>query len=594
MKKFCFFAALMLTVVFFAGCGRNQQAQEVMDFIDQVGNILGADNEVANIVQDIAASFDETAQETGTSTTQTPAATSLALGDTINVRDWEVTFHPELEFFQVDGDGITIRDADGNLTSTNTIVRVPFTITNVSEESGNSFRYIFMGFWGPHSERMRNNDYGFLPIVDGHFIRRNINPDHTDWDWRTPIGEVITTYLHMPFAGGGEYRIGLAVRSIALADTAVYFTLEDRDFEVNTAEETILPDTDEQDNYEPDVILPPFPPIVTVSAGARFTLALTESGELWGWGNNNNGRLGHEGEEQYTSPIYIKSGVAHISAGGYHSAVICYNGTLWTWGGNDYGQLGDGTRNSSFSPLEIMNNVVYVSAGLHHTAAITGDGYLYVWGRNWDGQVGDGTDSNRHEPVRIMENIASVSAGPRNTLAITTDGVLYAWGYNDPGQIGDGTRTTRLSPVQVNENIAMVSSGLFTMAVNNEGTLWSWGRGNEGQMGNGRTTTRQLTPVRTMDNIALVSTFGFTAMAIRDDGSLWMWGYNRYGQIGDGSTSTRSNPVRILDNVAYASTSSWHTVAILYDGSVYVWGMNDRGQLGNGTTTNQTSPVRVN
>jgi len=592
MKKYvCFFAALLLTIVFFAGCGRNQQAQDVMDFIDHVGSTLGTDSEITNIVQDIAATFDETPRETVTDTTQVPG--NLTLGDTFNVRGWEVTFHSELEFFQVDGDGITIRDVEGNLTSTNTVVRIPFTITNVSEDPGNSFRYIFMGFWGPHSDRMRNTDNGFLPTIDGHFICRHIDSNHTEWGWITPEGEEITTYLYMPFAGGGEYRIGLAIRSIALADTAVYFTLEDRDFEVITAEEAIPLDVQENDEPEPDEVLPPFPAIVTVSAGTRFTLALTEYGELWAWGNNNNGRLGREGEENYTSPIYIRSNIASISAGGYHSAAICNNGTLWTWGGNDYGQLGNGTRDNSFTPLSIMDNVVHVSAGLHHTAAITDEGYLYVWGRNWDGQIGDGTDSNRHEPVRIMENIASVSAGPRNTLAITNDGVLYAWGYNDPGQIGDGTRTNRLSPVQVMENVTMVSSGLFTMAVNEEGTLWSWGRGNEGQMGNGRTTTRQLTPVRTMDNVDLVSTFGFTAMAIRDDGSLWMWGYNRYGQIGDGSTSTRSNPVRILDNVVYASTSSWHTIAILDDGSVYAWGMNDLGQLGNGTTVNQTSPARV-
>ncbi len=56
-----------------------------------------------------------------------------------------------------------------------------------------------------------------------------------------------------------------------------------------------------------------------ISVGAEFLLALDSKGDVWGWGNNNEGQLGLGHTDPQPVPIRIPHlegrGVAQISAG---------------------------------------------------------------------------------------------------------------------------------------------------------------------------------------------------------------------------------------------------------------------------------------
>ena len=63
--------------------------------------------------------------------------------------------------------------------------------------------------------------------------------------------------------------------------------------------------------------------IVDISAGSSHTLALSNRGEVWGWGRNNFGQLGLEGSEWLDEPRVIRElsdkFILQISAGSWHS-----------------------------------------------------------------------------------------------------------------------------------------------------------------------------------------------------------------------------------------------------------------------------------
>ena len=94
--------------------------------------------------------------------------------------------------------------------------------------------------------------------------------------------------------------------------------------------------------------------IATVSVGGGITMAVDNSGILWGWGSNFDNRLRIGEAENSQSPVQIMENVVAVSTRGFsRTMAIDSNGTLWSWGLNEDGQLGDGTTEPRFTPVPI-------------------------------------------------------------------------------------------------------------------------------------------------------------------------------------------------------------------------------------------------
>ena len=81
-----------------------------------------------------------------------------------------------------------------------------------------------------------------------------------------------------------------------------------------------------------------------IVCGKQHVMALTTSGDLYGWGRNDQGQVHGAKRKVYNRAIKLRSGVRSIRCGHDHSAVITDNGTGFCWGRNHYGQLGQHTR----------------------------------------------------------------------------------------------------------------------------------------------------------------------------------------------------------------------------------------------------------
>jgi len=98
-----------------------------------------------------------------------------------------------------------------------------------------------------------------------------------------------------------------------------------------------------------------------VACGGWHSLALTSDGDVYSWGWNESGQLGHSAEKlssvtPHPFPIDLGSAddpVQAISAGSRHSVAVMKSGRVFSWGLNKFGQLGVGDLENRMEPTEV-------------------------------------------------------------------------------------------------------------------------------------------------------------------------------------------------------------------------------------------------
>ncbi|XP_073226432.1 ultraviolet-B receptor UVR8-like isoform X2 [Cicer arietinum] len=168
------------------------------------------------------------------------------------------------------------------------------------------------------------------------------------------------------------------------------------------------------------VTLNPGVRIASVAAGGRHTLALSDIGQVWGWGYGGEGQLGlgsrirmcgQGSTDDELSPICVSSllgiRIDGVAAGLWHTVCTSADGDVYAFGGNQFGQLGTGDDQAETLPrlldcpsLENIN-VKTVSCGARHTALVTDNGKVFCWGWNKYGQLGLGDIIDRNVPSEV-------------------------------------------------------------------------------------------------------------------------------------------------------------------------------------------------
>ncbi|MCL2173995.1 IPT/TIG domain-containing protein, partial [Candidatus Saccharibacteria bacterium] len=252
--------------------------------------------------------------------------------------------------------------------------------------------------------------------------------------------------------------------------------------------------------------------VTQVAAREAQTFALDENGILYAWGVNTDGQLGNgtytANNIANSRPIKISDGaiagspltaglkITQVAAGRIHTVALDENGDIYTWGSNNDGRLGHGDTISlgfcewgicSMLPIKISGGAIagsplisgmkitQIVAGSEHTIAISADGDLYVWGYNYEGQLGRGNNTWSGLPIKISGGVISgsqltagltitqITASSHN-LALDDNGNIYAWGSNSTGQFGNGTTTNSNLPllsavVQITPTITLDPAG---------------------------------------------------------------------------------------------------------------------------------------
>lgn len=197
--------------------------------------------------------------------------------------------------------------------------------------------------------------------------------------------------------------------------------------------------------------------VVSIAAGDFHALAIKNDGTIWTWGYNAYGQLGNGTMDNSSTPVQVLgllSTPVQVAGGSTHSAVRFSNGQVWCWGNNENGQLGDGMSPApSLTPVQAtgVSNVTQIAVGKNHTVVVQSNGTVWSWGTNASGELGNGTTNEAASPVQVsgLTTAVAVGAGGSFSLAALADGTARSWGSNAQGQLGNGNNTSSLVPVTV-------------------------------------------------------------------------------------------------------------------------------------------------
>lgn len=232
--------------------------------------------------------------------------------------------------------------------------------------------------------------------------------------------------------------------------------------------------------------------VLMVSCGSSHTVVLTFDG-VYTFGGNDCGQLGHGNKQNSIEPVKVAeldgTEISMVAAGSMHTIALSKRGEVFAWGWNLAGQLGHGDKQDKLIPQKIQtehfNNtrVRMVSAAGMHTAAVTETGRLYTWGQNHVGQLGHGDLEKRLSPTENSSDyaIASIKCTDLGTILVTKDGTLYICGLY---QIKRESSFQRIDPEKFGGATvaAAAGNGLEFAAVTQDGKLWTWGSGNFGML----------------------------------------------------------------------------------------------------------------
>ncbi|XP_075760401.1 RCC1-like G exchanging factor-like protein isoform X2 [Pelodiscus sinensis] len=155
--------------------------------------------------------------------------------------------------------------------------------------------------------------------------------------------------------------------------------------------------------------------IVQVASYGDSCLALSDEGDLFGWGNSEYMQLASITETtQVNVPRHLPFKIGRIkdvACGGTGNAIVNEEGNVFVWG---YGILGKGPNLMETATPEMIPPTLFglsdfspdtrvsrIRCGLSQFAALNNRGELFVWGKNIRGCLGIGRMEDQYFPWRV-------------------------------------------------------------------------------------------------------------------------------------------------------------------------------------------------
>ncbi|GAV70170.1 RCC1 domain-containing protein/FYVE domain-containing protein/BRX domain-containing protein/BRX_N domain-containing protein [Cephalotus follicularis] len=337
-----------------------------------------------------------------------------------------------------------------------------------------------------------------------------------------------------------------------------------------------------------------------IACGVRHAALVTRHGEIFTWGEESGGRLGHGVGKDVIQPRLVESlistSVDFVACGEFHTCAVTMAGEIYTWGDGTHnaGLLGHGTDVSHWIPKRISGpleglQVASVTCGPWHTALVSSTGQLFTFGDGTFGVLGHGNLENVSYP-REVESLSglrtiAVACGVWHTAAVVevivtqssasvSSGKLFTWGDGDKNRLGHGDKEARLKPTCVpaliDYNFHKVACGhSLTVGLTTSGHVFTMGSTVCGQLGNPQADGRLPCLVEEKlygESVEEIACGSYHVSVLTSRNEVYTWGKGANGRLGHGDVEDRKAPTLVEAlkdrHVKYIACGSNYTAAI--------------------------------
>lgn len=316
-----------------------------------------------------------------------------------------------------------------------------------------------------------------------------------------------------------------------------------------------------------------------IACGGKHAAVVTRQGEVFCWGEEKSGRLGHKVNMDVPYPKIVESlvgvHVESIACGEYQTCAVTLSGEIYMWGesGESVGHLGNGKNKSWWLPRRVLGPlegicISSVACGEWHTAVVSSAGQLFTYGDGTFGVLGHGNLQSSSQPKEVESlkglRVKSVACGPWHTAAIversvdcfkgnTPGGKLFTWGDGDKGRLGHVNKEKKLLPTcvvaLVDLDFIQVSCGrMLTVALTVTGMVCTMGSAVHGQLGNPQAEDKSITTVEgnlKQEFVKEISSGSYHVAVLTSKGNVYTWGMGANGRLGLGDIDDRNCPALV-------------------------------------------------
>jgi len=138
-----------------------------------------------------------------------------------------------------------------------------------------------------------------------------------------------------------------------------------------------------------------------------------------------------------------------------HMFAVSDVGQVYGWGRNEKGQLGLGDMKDRKCPTLLTEltgyNIVCVATGRNHSLFLSDDGTVLTCGDNRSGQtVGSVNVVTENLTPKLIKyngpNIVKIACGAEFNMIVDENGGVWSWGHSEFGQLGHNTDGSFLAP----------------------------------------------------------------------------------------------------------------------------------------------------
>ncbi|CAJ2655465.1 unnamed protein product [Trifolium pratense] len=342
-----------------------------------------------------------------------------------------------------------------------------------------------------------------------------------------------------------------------------------------------------------------------IACGAHHVAIVNKTGEIFTWGKESGGRLGHGTDKDFDKPNlveFLEDVILDIVAcGEFHTCAVSKSDDFFTWGDGSHnvGLLGHGNEASHWIPKSVNGfldglQVVSVACGTWHSALATSNGKLFTFGDGTFGVLGHGDQESVFHPkeVQLLSGLKTmkVACGVWHTAAIVevvyqsgsndSSWKLFTWGDGDKYQLGHGNKETYLKPTRVlpliEYNFQQIACGhTMTVALTTSGHVFAMGSTENGQLGNPNSAGKVPTLVQDKllgEFVEEISCGAHHVAVLTSKKELYTWGKGSNGRLGHGDTDDKKSPTLVVAlkdrHIKYISCGSNFTSCICIPKSV--------------------------